>query len=53
MVSFSLLLYFDVLSKVLTESFILKMMGYNHLIVNLSAPRAQRGCGRVKEETCR
>ena len=53
MVSFSLLLHFDVLSKVLRESFILKMMDYSYLIVNLSAPRAQRGCGRDKEETCR
>jgi len=53
MVSFGLLLYFDVLSKVLTESFILKMMDYNYLIGNLSVPRAQGGCGRDKEETCR
>lgn len=33
------------------ENFILKIMDYNYLVVNLPAPRAQREHGRDKRES--
>ena len=50
MVSYGLLLYFDVLSKVLTESFILKMMDYNYLIVNLSVLGHKEDVGEIRRK---